>query len=1175
MMIGEASGVESTVLRLVSTGQALVAELLRLSDRVPAAFHDSRYAPLLFDLRYLKSPELFEQRVEANDELLALDEELRDAFLPLLERFYLLFHGIVRYHRDLLSSLDGEGEGHDLASSALDTLLDTDDGRQLLVEALLLHGLLFLLLEHRIPGSLRERLLVAFYRNKGGEAHNFDAVCSLCRAAPPVPVSGMAAMAVALLQAPAPAVPSTMLTVVRPEELFARFPLPKFVVLTIIERLRGGDIYNAVRHFPRPEHRTTALSAQAGALLVLLFYAPQILRDDLVVMREIVDRYFRGCWIVPVFLGFTIDLSQAWDRFKAAKAAMTGTLALSAAKEVTQVHASKVLNLLEDLRVFLLEGVLTQDYVLKNMQNLLFCLRECNVTLRWLLLQRTTGSRKLRDAVLSCCASSGVTEDALLSLLLNTSALEFELKRVYGDLLHGKEARWKQCKAHAAECMLELSDFFSGSKVLSKKVKDENLQLWFSEMAAQVQSLDCREEHSAGRKIQHMFAALREVEQFHQIEGSLQAKQYLSETKAQLQEMVRTLGVQESMLATISVVSDASYSWGLVGAFTSGIHSRIRDNPLTIMKLQCLFLKLRCILDTPLQRISQCGSADLFSVSEYYSSELVAYVRAVLEVIPISMFAILDDVITVQTQRLRDCPARLVQDKLRDYAQQEERYALVKATHRVAVFTQGIMSMKKTFIGAIELDPRQLLEDGIRKQLVKQIASALDSHLVFTAGPAEELEEKLQNLMLSLQSQRRSMEYFQDYVHIHGLQVWQEEFTRIVNYNLEQECSTYLKRKNQEWRSLYQSRSIPIPDFPVSAKDSSKSKNFMGRVVYKLLQSTHPSRSMYLSPMSGWFDAEGKELVGLRTFTMLQASLGPAGMMGIDRLLSFDAAKSLQQCLAATSTLADWGLRKQMQLLKTALTPPSVIPDVGPSVYAEGAGTVASSAGWTSWVENVAHVGQLQLLRCLIASHIRAASKVDSSFIAFALEGMNSAVLADISLRFNENEKTEDSWEGKVKLVEELSKQLQMCGVHNPLSSVYLAAPDSEDIALLLLVVTIAQLPRYVLDSHLGTLTSRMKKAAIDCCPLVVGVGTLLRQVHPSHTAQYVQYLGQYIRTHIENISLTSSFGEVNRKSEDMPTEVTNAVAWLLALSKYAEIPQELVESWLPSIVLKESFIAS
>lgn len=44
----------------------------------------------------------------------------------------------------------------------------------------------------------------------------------------------------------------------------------------------------------------------------------------------------------------------------------------------------------------------------------------------------------------------------------------------------------------------------------------------------------------------------------------------------------------------------------------------------------------------------QAGSPDLASVSQYYSSELVNYVRTVLQIIPRSMFEILEKIIEMQ-----------------------------------------------------------------------------------------------------------------------------------------------------------------------------------------------------------------------------------------------------------------------------------------------------------------------------------------------------------------------------------------------------------------------------------------------------------------------------------------------------------------------------------------------
>ena len=56
---------------------------------------------------------------------------------------------------------------------------------------------------------------------------------------------------------------------------------------------------------------------------------------------------------------------------------------------------------------------------------------------------------------------------------------------------------------------------------------------------------------------------------------------------------------------------------------------------------------------------------------------------------------------------------------------------VARLTHAISVFTEGILLMKTTLVGVIKVDPKQLLEDGIRKELVKQVAAALHHGLIF------------------------------------------------------------------------------------------------------------------------------------------------------------------------------------------------------------------------------------------------------------------------------------------------------------------------------------------------------------------------------------------------------------------------------------------------------------
>jgi WASH complex subunit strumpellin len=133
--------------------------------------------------------------------------------------------------------------------------------------------------------------------------------------------------------------------------------------------------------------------------------------------------------------------------------------------------------------------------------------------------------------------------------------------------------------------------------------------------------------------------------------------------------------------------------------------------------------------------------------------------------------------------------------------------------------------MKSALIGCVAVDSKQLLEDGIRKELVKQIVAALHHQLQFgiktsdikatgTGCDNSELVIRLDRLSQQIDGFRRSFEYIQDYVNIYGLKIWQEEFSRIIYFHVEQECNTYLKKKIFDHESIYQSKSIPIPIYP-------------------------------------------------------------------------------------------------------------------------------------------------------------------------------------------------------------------------------------------------------------------------------------------------------------------------------------------------------------------------
>ena len=75
---------------------------------------------------------------------------------------------------------------------------------------------------------------------------------------------------------------------------FARFPIDKHLVRMILQQIQSDDIYKGAEAFPSPEHRSTRLSAQAGMLFVILFFAPDLLHTSDASMRETVSGHASG-----------------------------------------------------------------------------------------------------------------------------------------------------------------------------------------------------------------------------------------------------------------------------------------------------------------------------------------------------------------------------------------------------------------------------------------------------------------------------------------------------------------------------------------------------------------------------------------------------------------------------------------------------------------------------------------------------------------------------------------------------------------------------------------------------------------------------------------------------------------------------------------------------------------
>lgn len=59
---------------------------------------------------------------------------------------------------------------------------------------------------------------------------------------------------------------------------------------------------------------------------------------------------------------------------------------------------------------------------------------------------------------------------------------------------------------------------------------------------------------------------------------------------------------------------------------------QVRSDPRTVLKLRCLFIKMRSLLEVPLLRLGQARAPAVAATSRVYSSALLAFSRRLLQV---------------------------------------------------------------------------------------------------------------------------------------------------------------------------------------------------------------------------------------------------------------------------------------------------------------------------------------------------------------------------------------------------------------------------------------------------------------------------------------------------------------------------------------------------------------
>lgn len=1128
------------LLRLVSRGNAVIAELMCLKDYIPSVYrldskiHVQKYSLILMDFAYFKTTNLYEERIEKDFNLQSLDEELRNSYSPILLRFYLAFESIHKYITELNAFVDELEEGIYIQQSVESVMLN-EEGKQLMCESIYLYGIMLLLVDFYFEGPIRERLLVSYYRYNAHSSSStrVDDVCMLLRST-------------GFVKSPGKRVSNY------PELFFQRVSINSTLIDLVISRLRSDELYSQSVAFPHPEHRSMALANQASMLVVILAFKPSILHNQNAIMREIVDRFFPDTWVISVYMGIVIDLWDWWVPYKAARCALNNTLEINNVKIISHKYGQAM-----EIQIYKTEEVRTKVSLDEStLGSVIKLIRDSNVTLHWILLHTTIPtfllgdtkkSRSLRQMVIQ---ESKYTINNGLRLILSSAQIEHEVKQLYKTLLIDKEAKWLKNKEASVERIKGLAEIFGGQKLFDGIDMNQCLEIWFNDISQHVATL--KKEDS--RKIPQLLHALEEVQEFHQLENNLHISQHLNDTRDILHNMLHTSNVTEDTLITLNIVTDCCYAWNVMESFIPIMQENIKEKPLTVIKLKALFLKMASALETPLLRVNQARSADLSSVSQYYSRELESFARQVLQIIPETVFGILAEIVHLETNFFTDIPTKLYKDKMKDYGQLNERLKMAELTYSISVFTKGILSLRSVSLGVLRVDSHNLLDDGIRQELSKKVTLALDKGLVFDSKSKNSLITKLQKLANVMDGYRKSFQYIQDYININSLKVWHEEVTYIIDNAVEEEskCLIWTPRKvwpcNQDEKL---STHIIQSDF--------SSLTFMGRLAQELIRITDPKTTVYIEHTLAWYDLKSQaEVIDHKVFSMILKSMGTPGLSRLDKMISFYVTVELENLVHYVNHAI------KSKTWKTMLKECEVISQNVDSKNYPGrlysTVNVYVNKIWSPLLDLVLKIGNMQLLRHLISFTLNTECKFEAKHMEGALKTLNEAVLGeiqkkDIEIKF-------EILKQKRELLLELSVRLDWAGITDPIKKCYIEHPSINNMSLVMFLLTLIQLHKLYFCKNTASLLSKKLQDPVDSVILSVGVQTVLQQFDELQLMNYISYISDYI------VSFTTP--DSAKLTSEWEMEGAVGLHFLELFSNYAQISKSIILNTMPLIVLEQ-----
>lgn len=173
-------------------------------------------------------------------------------------------------------------------------------------------------------------------------------------------------------------------------------------------------------------------------------------------------------------------------------------------------------DVIKKIKPYTIEGQLLEEFVLDHVKELMNCLRDANVCMRWIMLHRHCKNKKFKEMI-----ESGYNKTQMMNLLLTLSKFEYQLKQMFQNLVSSKQDIWAMDKQKCSYNINEIAEFFSGNRNWGKDIRDDNYAAWFKNVTEIIEGLDYKNANKTGRKIQQLLQALEDVQVYDIIERSV------------------------------------------------------------------------------------------------------------------------------------------------------------------------------------------------------------------------------------------------------------------------------------------------------------------------------------------------------------------------------------------------------------------------------------------------------------------------------------------------------------------------------------------------------------------------------------------------------------------------------------------------------------------------------